>query len=81
MTGPEHYTAAQRYLDEARTHEGSERERTCLAYAQVHAMLAQTAASAQAGGPIFNDEGEYVVGGMTEPQEQAWASVLDAGSE
>ena len=48
-----------------------------VAYAQVHATLAHAAATAQAGGPIYNEDGEFVVGGMTEPQETAWKAVLE----
>ncbi len=77
MTGPEHYEMAQRFLTDAQNQDDSEKERTYVAYAQVHALLAQTAATAQAGGPIYNEEGEFVVGGMTEPQENAWKAVLD----
>ncbi|ASU77357.1 hypothetical protein CDG81_02430 [Actinopolyspora erythraea] len=77
MTGPEHFKTAQRLLDEAPEQGDQDRERTYVAYAQVHATLAQAAATAQAGGPIFNEEGEFVIGGMTEPQESAWKTVLD----
>ncbi|NYH79101.1 hypothetical protein FHR84_002435 [Actinopolyspora biskrensis] len=78
MTGPEHFKTAQRLLTEASEQNDPESERTYLARAQVHATLAQTAATAQAGGPIFNEDGEFVIGGMTEPQEAAWKTVLDS---
>lgn len=80
MTGPEHYEAAQRLLDEAPKQDDPELERSYLAYAQVHATLAHTAATAQAGGPIYNEDGEFVVGGMTEPQETTWKAVLEYDS-
>ncbi|SDK46923.1 hypothetical protein SAMN04487820_108127 [Actinopolyspora mzabensis] len=77
MTGPEHFKTAQRLLAEAPEQHDQDKERTYVAYAQAHATLAHAAATAQAGGPIFNEDGEFVIGGMTEPQEAAWKTVLD----
>lgn len=55
MTGPEHYTEAQRLLTKALDEdEGTDAERYFLGAAQVHATLALAAATASAG-QIFGE--------------------------
>jgi hypothetical protein len=49
VNGPEHYEAAEVYLRYAKNQTDSKERDTDLAFAQVHAALALTAATAQAG--------------------------------
>jgi hypothetical protein len=47
MTGPDHYQAAERFLEEAKSgDESSSRAVWCLELAKLHAALAQVAATA-----------------------------------
>jgi hypothetical protein len=67
MTGPEHYQQAEQFLARADDAEGGgDWERYYLAAAQVHATLAQAAATAVAG---YSDDG------MTADEWDAWNAV------
>jgi len=66
MTGPEHYTTAEKHIQYATESEaGSEKQRFHLVIAGVHAQLATTAATA------LNDAG----GGLGIPDYDAWHDV------
>jgi hypothetical protein len=70
VTGPEHYTEAQRWLEEANDHPlGSPGQIAQLTRAQVHATLAQAAASVQ-----------YVTDGCRETiGARQWRTMLAGG--
>lgn len=59
MTGPEHYIEAEKLLRIAADTECTELAADCQEAAQVHATLALTAATAQAGLPRTSDEEWY----------------------
>lgn len=63
MTGPEHYREAERLLDSVRDGRGDDR---LLAFAQIHASLAQTAVLADAYFGYFGPD----------PTPTAWLEIL-----
>jgi len=75
MTGPEHFLAAERLLGEASEVEGadSDVERYCLAAAQVHATLANAAATALAA-EVCGD-----VAGVTYRAFDEWGAATATG--
>lgn len=72
MTGPEHYTAAEEFIETAKTSDiGTDSQRLTLMAAQVHATLALAAATAMAAVPV--DHG--TAGGMDQRDFDAWDAV------
>jgi len=69
MTGPEHYTEAELNLDAAVEAETRDAERFHLLHAQVHATLAQAAATIDAGTV------------HVPTAHQAWKAALGEGSD
>jgi hypothetical protein len=76
-TGPEHYQAAERLINAATSEGGSANDttiaRACTALAQVHATLAQAAATAMAAYPNGT--------GMHSDDFNAWDKVAGENGE
>lgn len=77
MTGPEHYSEAEKHLDFAESSDGDDEGRH-LKYAAVHAQLAHAAATALSGIEKNTHNNESNLAALGRADSQAW---IDIASE